>query len=234
MLFDQSDPISVAGEAGAFGATLDSTRAEMAGSDQDQSSGTNSKYPVVRLKGVPKKADDPPPSIPIIPPKAANGPLEVRLKPRPPAVVKTPAPDVSQPEAPVVDNAVSPAAIPRETVKAHGDAIGPRAVEPVDTPQSRITGAPAGGGSQKVISPTADPAAGNSSVAGNSTPDNKPRAAQSAPVQAATPAAVSSPASAGLPYTPDTDQKRMVRRQWWKYDLRVKAKRCPAPEGKQQ
>ena len=248
-------PISSAGEPGAFGATLDSTRAEMAGSDQDQSSGTSSKYPVVRLKGAPKKADDPPPSIPIIPPKAANGPLEVRLKPRPSAVVKAPAPAVSQPEAPGVDDAVSPAAPSREPVEPHREAVG-GAVKPVDTPQSRVTGSPAGGGPQKAISPSADPAAGPPSVSGNSTADSKPRsievrvpvkpaateqvpvtpaaAVQSPPAQPATPAAVSSPARVGLPYIPDTDQKRMVRRQWWKYDLRVKAKRCPAPEGKRQ
>ncbi len=40
------------------------------------------------------------------------------------------------------------------------------------------------------------------------------------------------PAASGLPYTPDTDYDRVCRRQWWKYDLRVKSNREQPQEQK--
>jgi hypothetical protein len=105
----------------------------MSGSEQDNSSGTGSTNPVVRLRGFPKKTADPPPSTPVIPPKASNAPAGVRFKRR--ATSQPTGEDVSPPavvpplvEESVLADSVDPVEYPGETAEPYRE----YPLEPVD------------------------------------------------------------------------------------------------------
>jgi chromatin segregation and condensation protein Rec8/ScpA/Scc1 (kleisin family) len=54
------------------------------------------------------------------------------------------------------------------------------------------------------------------------------------PTAAAEPSAETAPEAKSLPYQPDTNLENIYRRQWWKYDLKVKSKRIQPAEAKGQ
>ncbi len=191
----------------------------MAGTEQDNPSG-EPKRPTVRLKTLPNRTTEPPPVTPIIPPDPQGRP-ELRLRritPKPPAVEERPEPITPAPvEAePAVPQGVTPP--PAEAGAA--DAV-PAAPHPASE-------SPSGGGVR--LRRLAKPAA-------SATPAvSVPPAAPCAPASTA-PAASSAPAPAGATarrYTPDPSAENAYRRQWWKYDLRVRSKRIAPVEEKTQ
>jgi len=231
---------------------------------QDNSSNGDFKNPVVRLRGTPKKPAEPAASNPIIPPQEPARP-EIRLRRRPLAEEPPPAPELPQEEAETategqaeelpageeyVESIEEPPA--GESQQDWQEAYG-QSGEPSGDWQ--VFEAPAPEDAQTLPDPVAEPAPepADSTVTLQSKPGirlrvrNKPAEADAyeAPADVTRempsdivnqPAATPQRAGAArLPYTPDTDQERIYRRQWWKYDLRVKSKRWETePEGGQQ
>lgn len=259
----------------------------MAGSGQDNSSGTGSGNPVVRLRGFPKKDAEPRPPTPVIPPPAPNRPAEVRFKRR---ASSQPVEDVPSVEAlpaveePVPVDGVSPVEDPGGTVEpfveypvGQADQTFDQTIEeapvqqadqafdrpfeevpveqygaspsPVEPPRSWAADSPSALSLPEATPKSPAPClagspivAGSPSVAGvrirvppKAAPasiEGPAAAYRAAPAEARSPAPSTAPASPR--FQPDTDIDRIHRRQWWKYDLRVKAGRQPAEETKQQ
>jgi len=200
----------------------------MPGSGQDNSPGAGSNKPVVRLRGFPKKDADPPASTPATPPKTPGGPPQVRFKPRvasglPPEDASLPAAAVPDVEEPVPAVATAESSVDPGEVTFEETAVEECATA-TESPE-----APGGVAFQESIPQDAPPAV-TVSPSGSGVRLRLP--AQTAKVPTATrPEASAAPV--GLTYTPDTHQERIERRQWWKYDLRVKAGRQAAPEAQQ-
>jgi hypothetical protein len=119
-------------------------------------------------------------------------------------------------------------------------AFGPSAanIAPVEPPLGGMVDFPASTSFQEVVSKSSSPpVAGNRGVGGvrlrmppKAAPATTEAPAASDPVgQSGARPEGSAAAPAGLPYRPDTDIERINRRQWWKYDLKVKSGREPAP-----
>ncbi|HLK64221.1 MAG TPA: hypothetical protein VKU19_12325 [Bryobacteraceae bacterium] len=209
----------------------------MAGGEQDNSG--EPKRPAVRLRTLPKKPSEPPPAPPIVPPQGPPGRPEVRLRRLAPKPASPEEPAAEGPVEVEVADGASEQEPPAGTVVESDPGVEsaekpPAAVVPPASDQDvkgvePLASAPASGGGVR-LRRLAKPAIAETSAS----PEIEVRPAAEASQAAQAPIAESAAAPGRKPYKPDPSVENMHRRQWWKYDLRVRSKRITPVQEKGQ
>jgi hypothetical protein len=192
----------------------------MANSGKNDSATPGKGTPEVRLRGFGKKATEPAAAIPVAPEQRGANASPVRFRARVEETPPSPAPAVIETVTPDV---LSDTELSGTAVEAFDEAGVESAVveEPVVIADSVPAAASTSAGGVRVRMPAKDANCEPrpvSTEAGKAR-DPEPRSSRSG-----------NPGDPASKYVPDTDEERINRRQWWKYDLRVKSGRVQ-PQG---